>query len=64
MQQLPRDPASNGQLSTATEINLLRFAESMTHNHFKVILFLYFKRESSHDTDFFVCEIVQSGIRA
>lgn len=36
MQQLARDPSSSGQLSTATEMNLLRFAESMNPNHIKV----------------------------
>lgn len=36
MQQLPRDPSNTGQLSSATEINLLRFAESMSPNHLKV----------------------------
>lgn len=36
MQQLSRDPENSGQLSSATEMNLLRFAESMSPNHMKV----------------------------
>ena len=36
MQQLSKDPANSGQLSSATEMNLLRFAESMSPNHIKV----------------------------
>ena len=36
MQQLSRDPENSGQLSSATEMNLLRFAESMSPNHVKV----------------------------
>lgn len=35
MQQLSRDPENSGQLSSATEMNLLRFAESMSPNHMK-----------------------------
>ena len=42
LQQLARDPAECGTLSQATEMNLLRFADSMHPNHMKVILVLIF----------------------
>ncbi len=41
MQQLSRDPENSGRLSSATEMNLLRFAESMSPNHLKVYFFRF-----------------------
>ena len=41
MQQLSRDPENRERLSSATEMNLLRFAESMSPNHLKACFFLF-----------------------